>query len=163
MLVASCSTLRKSVNQQKQEVNSSSLLIKDSTARTSVDSSAVTGIVSWGTWTVDSGYDKVTEEIIKEVIDSNIIRRETTRTIKERGQKRVEQSTQVSRYDSTGKNVEQNTDLKQVQKVDSTAVTVATQKDVKRTSFLPWWMWLIVACVGVLGWWKRNSIIDFFT
>jgi hypothetical protein len=163
MLVASCSTMRKSVKQQKQETKTNSFLSKDSVGSASFDTSSVSRTTGWIEYSSDSGYDKVTEEVIKEVIDSNIIRRETTRTIKEKGQKRVEQSTQVSRYDSSSKKVAQNSSVKQLQKMDSTGVTVSIQKDVKRTTFLPWWIWLIVAGVGVLGWWKRNNIIDYFT
>lgn len=163
ILAASCSSLRKSVNQQKQEVNKSTLTTIDSIGRLSVDTSSVININEWGSWIIDSGYDKVTEEVVKEVIDSGVIRRKITRTIKEKGQKRVEQTTQLSRYDSIGKNVDQNAELKTMQKVDSNAVAVTKQKEVKRTTFLPWWIWLIAAVVGVVAWWKRNPIIDFFT
>jgi hypothetical protein len=144
-------------------VTLTTLLLKDSIGSLLIDTGSVSRTTGSIQYSSDSGYDRVTEEIIKEVIDSNIIRRETIRTIKEKGQKRVEQTTQVSRYDSTSKKVEQEANVKLLQKEDSTAVTVATQKNIKRTAFLPWWIWVIVAGLGVLGWWKRNSLIDFFT
>lgn len=163
IILASCSSLRKSVNQQKQEVNKSSFSFKDSAGSLSIDTSSVINLNEWGSCIIDSGYIRVTEEVVKEVIDSGVIRRETTRTIKEKGQKRVEQSTQTSKYDSIGKKVDQNANVKQVQKQDSSAVTITKDKDIKRTTFLPWWIWLIAAVVGVVAWWKRNPIIDFFT
>lgn len=163
MLFASCSSLRKSVSQQKQEIKTHSFSLKDSVGKLLIDTSSVSRSTGWIVYSSDSGYDKVTEEVVKEVIDSGVIRRETTRIIKERGQKRVEQTTQVTRYDSASKKVEQKANVKLLQKEDSTAVTVATQKNIKRTTFLPWWIWLIAAGIGVLAWWKRNSILELFT
>ena len=163
VLAASCSSLRKSVNQQKQEITKTMLSTKDSVGRLTIDSTYTKVISGWKTVTMDSGYDKVTEEIVKEVIDSGVIRRETTRTIKEKGQKRVEQLSSITRQDSTSKKIEQQSAVSQVQKQDSTGFTITHQKKVDRISFLPWWIWLIVAGVGMLGWWNRNSIIDFFT
>lgn len=162
--LSACSSLRKSVNQQKQEVYKSSFSIKDSVGKLLIDTGSVSRTTGWIEYSSDSGYDKVTEEVVKEVIDPGGIRRETTRTIREKGQKRVEQSTQLSRYDSIGKKVDQNANVKQVQRQDSSAVTITKNKDIKRTTFLPWWIWLIALVVaGGLVWWKRNPIIDFFT
>lgn len=163
ILAASCSTMRKSLKQQKQETNTHSFSLKDSVGKLVIDTSSVSRTTGWIEYSSDSGYDKVIEEVVKEVIDSGVIRRETTRTIKEKGQKRVDQFTHLSRYDSISKKVDQNTEFKQVQKNDSTAVVVATQKDVKRTSFLPWWIWLIALGIAGLAWWKRNSILELFT
>lgn len=162
VLAASCSSLRKSVNLQKQEMNKSSYSLKDSVGKLLIDTSSVSRTTGWIEYSSDSGYDKVTEEIVKEVIDSGVIRRQTTRTIKEKGQKRVEQSTLVSSYDSLGKKVDQGAELKHLQQEDNNAVTVAKQKDVKRTSFLPWWIWLIALAIAGFALWKRNPIIDFF-
>ncbi len=162
-LFASCSTMRKTVTQQKQDVNKSTFFLRDSIGSLSIDTSSEKSSIEWGTIAVDSNYDKVTEEEIKEVIDSGIIRRETKRTIKEKGQKRVEQSSVIIQKDSSGKQINQQATVMQVQKNDSSAVTVTHNKQVKRTSFLPWWIWLIAGIAGVVAWWKRNSIIDFFT
>lgn len=161
MLVSSCSVFRKSVNTVRNEASKSSITITDSTGRTTLDSTAIRIISGWKTITFDSGYDKVTEEIVKEVIDSNSVRRETARVIKEKGQKRVEQLSSITGYDSSSKKVDQQAAVKEVQKHDSAGVTVTQQKDVNRKSFMPWWIWLIIAGVAVLGWWQRNPIMEF--
>jgi outer membrane protein assembly factor BamE (lipoprotein component of BamABCDE complex) len=162
VLLSGCSIFHKSVNQQKQETQSHFLSIKDSTGKTTIDSSGGSGFVRWGAITVDSGYDKITEEIIKEIIDSNVIRRETTRTIKEKGQKRTEQSSATIRNDSASKKISQGTTVNHLQGQASSSIVVSTKKQVARTSFLPWWIWLIVAALIALGWWQRNPIIEFF-
>jgi hypothetical protein len=146
-----------------QDASKSSILVKDSTGYTTIDSLSVKGKIYLGAITFDSSYDKVTEEIVKEIIDSNTIHREITRTIKEKGRKRIEQSSSTIKSDSTGKKVSQGTTVLQVQKQDSTVEVSVKQKDVKRTSFLPWWIWLIALAIAGLIWWKRNSIIDYFT
>jgi hypothetical protein len=164
LLVSACTSVRKSVNQTKQDVNKSSLLQKDSTGKLLIDTIAVSQSIGWIVYSSDSGYDKITEEVVKEIFDSNTIRRETTRTIKEKGQKRVELNTQLSKYDSARKMVEKIAEVKQMQKNDSEAVTVTTQKEIKRTSFMPWWLWLIAAIpVLIIAWLKRTSIIKYFT
>jgi hypothetical protein len=146
-----------------QDASKSSILVKDSTGYTTIDSLSVKGKIYLGAITVDSSYDKVTEEVVKETIDSNSVRREITRTIKEKGRKRIEQSSTITKSDSTGKKVSQGATVSQVQKQDSTVVMAVKQKDVKRASFLPWWIWLIALAVAGLIWWKRNSIIDYLT
>ena len=162
LFLSSCSIFRKSVNQVKEESQSNSFSIKDSTGKITIDSSGGSGSIQWGSITVDSTYDKVTEEVIKEVIDSNVTHRETIRTIKEKGQKRIEQSSATIHNDSANKKVNQNGGITWLQAKDSSSATVTTKKNIARTSFLPWWIWLIAAVVIVLGWWQRNPIIDFF-
>jgi hypothetical protein len=163
VLFAACTSTRKSVNQQKQEINKSVISFRDSIGRLTVDSTSISRTTGWVASSTDSGYDKVTEEVITETIDSTGLRRETTRTIKEKGQKRTEQLSLTSKYDSAGSMITEHSQLLKLEKEDSAAVVIATQKDVKRTSFMPWWVWLIIAGVAVLAWWKRNPIIDFFT
>jgi hypothetical protein len=165
MLFANCSIFRKSVNTVKQEMSKSTLTKKDSTGHTVIDSTRLKIIAGWKNITVDSGYDKVTEEVIKEVIDSGGIRRKTTRTIKEKGQKRTEQSSNVVKYDSGAAMITEHSQLQEIQREDSSGAAVTIQKDVKRSSFMPWWIWLIAAipvavCLYI---WKRNSILKLFT
>jgi hypothetical protein len=162
-LLTACTSLKKTINRQKQDVTKSVFSVRDSIGRLTVDSTYTKIISGWKAVTFDSGYDKVTEEEVKEVVDSGIIRRETKRTIKEKGQKRVEQLSSITRQDSGSKKIDQQGSVKEVQKLDSSGVTVAQQKNVNRTSFMPWWIWFIVAGVAVLAWWKRNPIIDFLT
>lgn len=163
MLFASCSIFKKSVNQKKQEINKSLISFRDSVGTLatylSVTSRTTGGVVS----STDSGFDRVTEEVITEKIDSNTIRREIKRTIKEKGQKRTEQLSQTSKFDSAASMITEHSQLQELEKEDSAAVIVTTQKNVKRTSFMPWWIWFIVAGVAILAWWKRNPIIEFFT
>ena len=161
LMIASCSIFHKSVNQVKQDDHKSSLTIKDSLSHVSIDSSGGSGSVQWGSITIDSGYDKVTEEVIKEVIDSNVTHRETIRTIKEKGQKRTEQSSATIHNDSASKKVNQIGNVTWLQAKDSSSSKVTAKKNIARTSFLPWWIWLIAAALIVLGWWQRNPIIEF--
>lgn len=163
LLVSACHSAHKSESELKQKVNKTFMNEKDSAASTSIDSSTMTGVLSWIISTTDSGYDKVTEEVVKEIIDSNIIHRSITRTIKEKGQKRIEQSSTIIKNDSTGKKINQDAAVRQTQKQDSSVTTIINEKEIKRTSFLPWWIWLIPLAVAGITWWKRNSIIDFFT
>lgn len=161
--LASCSSLRKSVNQQKQEVNKSSYSFNDSAGSTSIDTFSQKTLIEWIAASTDSSYDKVTEEVITEVIDSAVIHRETKRVIKEKGQKRTEQSTAIVQKDSSGKQIREQATIKQEEKKDSSVVSMIKNKDIKRTSFLPWWIWLIAAIIAGVAWWKRNPIIDFLT
>src|SRR5690349_5924930 len=96
MLFTSCSIFRKSVNEQKQDVNKSLLKFTDSVGLRVVDSTTTHLFTGWTTLTIDSGYDKVTEEAVKDYGDSIF----TIRTIKEKGQKRTEQLSHTSKYDS---------------------------------------------------------------
>lgn len=163
VLFAACTSTRKSVNQVKQDVAKSVLSVKDSIGRLTIDSTSTSRITGWTVSSFDSGYDKVVEEEIKETIDSGIVRREIKRTTKEKGQKRTEQQSYTTKFDSSGTMITEHSQLQELEKEDSAAVTVTTQKAVKRTSFMPWWLWFIFAGVAVLAWWKRNPIIDFFT
>ena len=162
-LFASCSIFKKSVNTQRNDVSKSTIQFKDSSGSLVVEEVKKIDLTQWGAITVDSGYDKVTEEVVTEVIDSNTIRREIKRTIKEKGQKRTEQLSHTSTFDSASSMITGHSQLQELEKEDSAAVIVTTQKIVKRTSFLPWWIWLIVAGLIVLGWWQRNPIIKFLT
>lgn len=159
--LASCHTAHKSLNELHQEASKSSLSVKDSTGHTEIDSSGGSGSIQWGKISIDSGYDKVTEEVVKETIDSNAIHREITRTIKEKGQKRIEQSSTIIKNDSAREKVNRGATVSQAQKQDSSVAIAVNKKDVKRASFLPWWIWLIVAAIALLGWWQRNPIIEF--
>lgn len=159
VLFTSCTSTRKSINQVTRDVTKSIRSQKDSIGRLSIDSTNTTTLTEWVMSTVDSGYDKITDEVVKDFGDSVII----VRTIKEKGQKRVEHLSSITRQDSASKKIEQQAAVNVVLKQDSSGVTFTTQKTVNRTSFLPWWVWLIVAGVVVLGWWKRNSIIELFT
>lgn len=161
MLFASCSIFKKSVNQQKQEINKSVISFRDSIGRLTVDSTSTSRTTGWVVSSSDSGYDKVTEEVITEKIDSGGIRREITRTIKEKGQKRTEQLSHTSKFDSAASMITEHSQLQELEKGDSAAVIVTTQKTVNRTSLFPWWIWLIIAGVAVLGWWQRNPIMEF--
>jgi hypothetical protein len=161
ILAASCHTANKSMSELHQEENKSSLSVKDSTGYTTIDSLSEKLKIFLGTLTVDSSYDKITTEVVEEVIDSNAIHREITRTIKEKGRKRIEQSSVTIKNDSTGKKVNQGATIMQLQKQDSSGKTTIKQKEVKRASFLPWWIWLIALAVIGLIWIKRNPIIEF--
>jgi hypothetical protein len=162
MLFVSCSIFQKSVNQVRHETNKIILSKQDSTGSTHIDSSSGSGSIQWGSTIVDSSFDKVTEEVIKEVIDSSVTHRETTRTIKEMGKKRIEQSSTIIHNDSTSKKVNQSSTVNHLQYDDSTTIIVTNKKAIARTSFLPWWIWLIVVAAISLGWWQRNPIIEFF-
>lgn len=163
MLFTSCSIFKKTVKEQRQEEYKRLLKWTDSLRNLTVDSTNIHFLSGSTVVSVDSGYDKVTEEYINEYTDSTAIRRETKRVIKEKGQKRVEQSSSTTRYDSSRNMITEHSQLQEVQTEDSSATTVTTNKDIRRSTFLPWWIWLIVAVVVALGWWKRNSIIEFFT
>ena len=162
MLFVSCSIFRKSVNQVKKEANKSNLSITDSIGKITIDSSRESHVIRWGTVDIDSSYDIVIEEVIKEVIDSNVTHRETTRITKERGQKRTEESSAISHKERVGIKMSQNSTVNQLQRQDSSSVINATQKNISRSSILPWWMWLIAIALIALGWWQRNPIIEFF-
>jgi hypothetical protein len=129
MLFVSCSIFQKSVNQVRHETNKIILSKQDSTGSTHIDSSSGSGSIQWGSTIVDSSFDKVTEEVIKEVIDSSVTQSSTVNHLQ---------------YD------------------DSTTIIVTNKKAIARTSFLPWWIWLIVVAAISLGWWQRNPIIEFF-
>jgi len=163
LLAAACSSARKIADQQKQEVKKSSTVIRDSTGQKAVDSIGVQSLSGSTHITIDSGYDKVTEEEVKEVIDSGIIRRETKRTIKEKGQKKVEKSIEIIQKDSSSKHIKEQAAVKQVRKQDSSSFTMVKDKQVDRIMLLPWWVWIIAVLVlmGIL-WWKKKSIIDLF-
>ena len=154
MLFASCSLFRRSVNTIHQESSKSTFTKKDSTGHTVIDSSQLKIITGWKNITVDSGYDKVTDEVIKDYGDSVV----TVRTIKEKGRKRTEQASQVFKYDSTGVIITEHSQLQELNQEDSTVAMIAVHKDVKRTSVLPWWIWLIAAIplAACLFIWKRN-------
>jgi hypothetical protein len=161
MLFTSCSIFRKSVNTVYQESSKSSIVKKDSTGHTVIDSSRLKIISGWKNITVDSGYDKVTDEVIKDYGDSVF----TVRTIKEKGLKRIEQTNHIVKYDSGAAMITEHSQLQEIQKEDSSGAAVTIQKDVKRSSFMPWWIWLIAAipvavCLYI---WKRNSIVKLFT
>lgn len=162
MLFSACGIFRKSVNKSREEIYTSSKLLKDSVGRNIVDSTSTTAFIHRGSTTIDSDFDKVTEEVIVEVIDSNLINRQITRTIKERGQKKVEKFSSTIKKDSTEKKVNQLSVVKQDQEKDSNATILVTNKVISRSSFLPWWFWLIVIAVVVVTWLKRNSIIKLF-
>lgn len=157
ILFTSCSIFKKTVHQQKQ-VKKSTLLFKDSSGRLAIEMVNKTDFTKWGAGIIDSSYDKVTDEFIKDYGDSIII----TRYIKEKGQKKTEQLSHTSKFDSASSMISEHSQLQELQEEDSTAVTEVKQKDVHRTTFLPWWIWLIAAGVVALGWWKRNPIIEFF-
>lgn len=163
VLFSACGIFRKSVNKTSEEVKTSSKLSKDSVGRNVVDSSAISSSIHRGSTTIDSDFDKVTEEVIVEVIDSNLINRQITRTIKEKGQKKVEKSSYTVKKDSTGKKVNQLSAVKQDQVEDSTATILRTKKEISRSSFHPWWFWLIVIAAAIVSWVKRNSIIKLLT
>lgn len=159
MLFSSCSIFKKTVHQQKQDINKSTLLLKDSSGYLVVEEVKKTDLTQWGVVTTDSGYDKIVDEVIKDYGDSVI----TIRTTKEKGQKRTDQVSYTSKRDTASSMITEHSQLQEVQTEDSTAITINTNKDIKRSTFLPWWIWLIVTGVVVLGWWKRHSIIEFFT
>lgn len=159
--LSGCNIFRKSVNQQRQDINKSLQTFVDSIGQHVVDSTVTNLSTGWVTSSVDSAYEKVIEEYINEVADSNVIHTETKRIIKERGKKTVEQASTVIKYDSAGEKTNNQTHLSHLQREDSSATVIAIQKNVSRTSFLPWWIWLIAAALIALGWWQRNPIIEF--
>lgn len=160
ILFASCSIFRKSVNTIKKETNKSSFSLSDRVDSVTILSTAISKTFGSVILQVDSGYDKVTDELIKDYGDSIF----TVRTIKEKGQKRTEQLSHVSKYDSAGSMIVEHSQLQELQAEDSTSTVVAIQKDVKRSSFMPWWLWIVVSIpvAVVLFVWIRNSI-KFFT
>ncbi|THU34234.1 hypothetical protein FAM09_24765 [Niastella caeni] len=162
MFLASCSATRKNVSHESLQVEKHSMSAKDSSRMLSVDSSSVNNTIEWITVTNDSTYDVVTEEHIKEEIDSNVIRRETKRIVKQKGQRRTELTSTVIQKDSTGLQVDEYAIVQQIQQEDSSATINNDNSNVKRSSFMPWWIWLIVLVVFGLAWWKRNSIFDLF-
>jgi hypothetical protein len=158
MLFASCSIFKKSVNQQKQEVNKSLLISRDSIGRWSIDATSTSRSTGWVVSSVDSGYDKVTDEVIKAYGDSVI----TIRTIKEKGQKKSEQMSHVSKIDSAGSMITEHSQLHEIQEEDSTTTVVSVQREVKRSSFMPWWLWIIAAApVLVIVWYNRSGLLKF--
>jgi hypothetical protein len=158
MLFASCSIFKKTVHEQKQEVNKSLLISRDSIRRWSIDATSTSRSTGWVVSSVDSGYDKVTDEVIKDYGDSVF----TIRTIKEKGQKKSEQLSHVSKIDSAGSMITEHSQLQELQEEDSTATVVSVQKEVKRSSFMPWWLWLIVAApVVVIVVYNRNGLLKF--
>lgn len=162
MLFTSCGIFKKTVNSQKQKISKSTLLLNDSSGSMLVEEVKKTNLTQWGSTIIDSGYDKVIDEIIIGYTDSIVIRR----TTKEKGQKRTEQLSHISKFDSASSMITEHSQLQELQEEDSTAITEVKQKDVARSILLPWWGWLIVAGLAVLialGWWKRNSIIELFT
>lgn len=157
MLFTSCSIFKKSVNQQKQEINKSVISFRDSIGRLTTDVTSTSLTTGWVASATDSGYDKVTEELIKDYGDSIF----TVRTIKEKGQKRTEQLSHTTKFDSASSMITEHSQLQELEKEDSAVVTTTTQKTVNRTSLFPWWIWLIIAGVAILGWWQRNPIMEF--
>jgi hypothetical protein len=158
ILFASCNVFKKSVNTQKNDVSKHQLKVTDSIGRLTVDSKAATITTGWVKESVDSGYDKVTDEVIRDYGDSVI----TTRITKEKGQKKTEQLSHLSKYDSAGSMITEHSQLQELQEEDSTATVVAVQKDVKRASFMPWWLWLIAAApVLVIMVYNRKSLLKF--
>lgn len=163
LLATACSSARKTASLEKENVERTSTILRDSIGKRGLDSAGIQSLLGATHITIDSGYDKVIEEKVSEDIDSNVIHRQIIRTIKERGQKRTEQSAEVIQKDSSAKHIQEQAAIKQVQKQDSLAAIVTKNKQVKRVTLLPWWIWVIAAVVlvGVL-WWKKNSIIDLF-
>lgn len=158
MLFASCTLFKKSVNQQRQDVNKSLLKFTDSLGYKTVDSSSHSLTTGWATINTERSYDKIIDEVIKDYGDSVF----TVRTIKEKGQKRTEQVSHTSRYDSASAMITEHSHLQEIEQEDSSAVIITKNKDVDRTTLFPWWLWLILAGAVALGWWKRNPIIEFF-
>jgi hypothetical protein len=163
MLFVSCSIFRKSVNEVNLESKQSIFSIKDSTGKITIDSSGRSDVIQWLSTAQDSGFVKITEEEIREILDSSVTHREIKRTIKEKGQKRTEQSITTIRHDTATKKVNQNSNVARLQLQNSSSIKSTSIKEVKRDAFLPWWIWLIVLAAIAIGWWKRNPIIDFFT
>lgn len=159
MLFASCSIFKKSVNTQRQDVSKSNILLKDSTGSKLVEEFKMTDLTQWGAVKIDSNYDKVTDELIKDYGDSIF----TIRTIKEKGQKRTEQLSHTSKYDSAASMITEHSQLQELQQEDSTAMTTAVQKDIGHTTFFPWWILFILFFVAAIAVWaKRNPLIEFF-
>ena len=158
MLFASCSIFKKSVKTQKQDVSKSTLLLKDSSGSMLVEEVKETYLTQLGVSLVDSGYDKVIDELIKDYGDSII----TVRTTKEKGQKRTEQLSHTSKYDSAGSMITEHSQLQEIEQEDSTATSITIQKNVSRSSFMPWWVWLIavVPIVGIVVY-NRSSSLKF--
>lgn len=163
LLATSCHSAHKSEDELQEKVEKTILSDKDSSGYTGMDFRSAKYKVLLGTMTVDSSYDKITTELVNEFIDSASTRREITRTIKEKGQKRIEQSSTTIKSDSASKKVNQGASVLQHKQQDSSVTTSIKQKDIKRASFLPWWIWLIALAVAGLVCWKRNSIINLFT
>jgi hypothetical protein len=162
MLFSACGIFKKSAIKSREEITTSTKVLNDSVGRTKVDSISTGTFIHRGSTTIDSDYDKVTEEVIVEVIDSNLISRQVTRTIKEKGQKKVEKSSSTIKKDSSAKKVDQIAAVMQDQEKDSNATKLVTNKIVNRSSFIPWWLWVIMLAVVVLTWLKRYSIIKLF-
>lgn len=157
MLFASCSIFKKSVNTQKSDVSKYQLKIIDSIVSFSTGSTSTSRSTGWVASSTDSGYDKVTDEIIKDYGDSVF----TVRTVKEKGQKRTEQLSRTSKYDSTSSMITEHSQLQEVEIEDSAATIVTTNKGIKRSTFLPWWIWLIAAVAIVFLAATDKSIIEF--
>lgn len=162
LLFASCSSTRKAVSRLQQDVKKTSFFQKDSTGRLTVDVVSVKNDSAGTVTKTDSNYDRITEEVITEIKTDSGEYRETKRIIKEKGQKRSEQATKAERTDSIHTTTTHQVHEKEQQRADSSVTVVAQDKAVKRISFLPWWICLLALVAGVLVWWKRNSIIDFF-
>src|ERR1044072_8316587 len=118
MLFASCSIFKKSVNTQKHDMAKHSLSLKDSTGITAIDSTAIRIIEGWKKVTFDSVYDIVIGEVVKDYGDSII----TFRTTKEKGQKKTEQLSHISKYDSAGSIITEHSQLQELAAEDSSAV-----------------------------------------
>lgn len=160
-LITGCGLTRKSTNREKQDVHNSLLSIADSLGSMSIDSTSTITTTDWVKFALDSDYNKVTEEEVKEVFNSGIIHRETKRVIKEKVQKRIEQSATTLHQDSTSKKVNQVITVSQIRKHDSSSNTITESKNINRISFLHWWLCLVI--ILFIVWWKRNPIIKFLT
>lgn len=159
-----CSSTKKTVSKSSQEVSKSVSFEKDSVGILTLGMIDLK-IDTTSAWSImDSAYDRVTEEVITEyqpVAGAEPVK-VTTRIIKEKGQKKTEQTTYQGSTDSTSLSVANKVKENEASNTDSTGTTVQVDKKVDRKSFLPWWVWLVALAVGSLVVIKRNTILDYF-
>lgn len=171
ILLASCSSTRKSMTTTLQEVDSTGLRSADTASLKTADSSRVVKDSSLSTISAESEYEKKTEEEELEGIlgkrDSGIKAigidpadyfppgtkvKVTKRTTYEKGKAKAETKTQLYRSDSVSTH---KVDSTAGHKVDSSTLKKKVKeqsKQVKRTRFLPgvFW-WLIILLILFIG------------
>lgn len=178
ILVISCGSLKKSVRSFTQEIEKTENFKRDSSLKQEYKSEAKKVDSSRVIEKEDSGYERETIEEItespympigQEYVDTPALQplpggaipvtRTIKRTIREKGQKKTEVSSQAAVKEENKEQVSTTAHVAEEKKVDTSAKIAVKGKDVKRSG-LPWYLWLaIIVSAGLLIYRYRWRIV----
>jgi KaiC/GvpD/RAD55 family RecA-like ATPase len=161
-LLSSCTSTKKSVKQFTEAVEKTGFISSDTSSKSSVDSSSSTSSITSTKNSVDSNYEKITEETIIDWIVADpeyndsaafykMVKRQTKRTIKEKGTSKKEQQQQ-----------QQTTTASSIQRADTSSGTHAqgnhqaatidkSESDKSKWKMFSGWWWIVIVLVAGSG------------